>query len=1194
MIGKTLILCLCLSVGWLLTVAQVPQNNTHLPNQPNPPAPSNPSNPPNPSNQPNRSILSNLHKRIIPVKQGSVQLDSLSIVPGTVTIAGLPDSLYDIDFVNARLTWKHLPPLETVVVRYRVFRSRLNAVVNRMQFDSVMNFFGQPFVPDYAGVGQAENFFNFGNLNYSGSFGRAISFGNSQDAVFTSNLNLQMSGYLADSIEIVAAITDNNIPIQPDGTTAQLNEFDKIFLQFKKKNWQLSLGDIDIRQQQSYFLTFYKRLQGIAFETTTNITDSITNKTMVSGSIAKGKFNRNVLQPQEGNQGPYRLQGANNEFYFVVLANTERVYVDGVLLQRGEDRDYVINYNTAEITFTPKQMVTKDKRIVVEFEYADRNYLNSNIYLTNETNFNEKVKVRLGYFSNVDAKSSPINQTLDANQKLFLKNLGDSINQAYYPYAPIDTFSTGSILYKKVDTVYDGSKHDSVFVYSTSPDSAKYKLSFIEVGANNGNYVIDLNGANGKVYRWVMPVNGIKQGDYEAAIFLVTPKKQQVANLGVDYKINKNTMLTTEVAMSNYDVNTFSTIDKGNDKGYGAKVDLKNTRPFSWSKKGLKLTTDLNYEYVDARFKPLERLRTVEFTRDWGLPLVVTTPENENIVSAGVQLSDKGNNSLSYQFTEYNRGTTFTGFRNSITHVQTIGGWTFNNQFSLSNIEATDQKGYFWRPGVSISRRFKKLWNYTLGGSYAVEHNAIRNKFTDSMATQSFSFSTATAYLKSDAAKPNHWGITWFTRTNSYPLGTDLLKADRSQNVTLTTELLKNPHQQFRFTSTYRNLKIINSTLNSQLPDKSLLGRAEYQANTMKGLVSGNLLYEVGAGQEQKRDYSYVEVPAGQGQYTWIDYNHDGIQQLNEFEVALFQDQAKFIRIFTPTNEYVKASYNTFNYSINVNPRSAINLSTAHGMRKFVSRLNLQSSLQISKKEIANNLVQFNPFKAPLSDTSLITLTSNFINTFSFNRFSTKWGFDVTNARNNSKSLLTYGYESHKLYDWTLRTRLNITRIFTFEVTGHTGINQLITSNPQFDNRNYKINQNSVEPHVTFTRGSNFRWGVGYKLSNKNNEQGSMEKSISNSLNTDIKYNILQSTSISAKFTYSNITFTSLDNPPNPNSSSGYIMLEGLQPGKNYLWTLDLTKRLSNNLEFNMQYEGRKPGDSRIVHIGRASIRALL
>src|SRR4030095_10728531 len=137
-----------------------------------------------------------------------------------------------------------------------------------MNYDSMMsNFIGQPFTPNYGTDPRTESFFNFGNINYTGSFGRGIAFGNSQDAVVTSNLNLQLNGFLADSIEIVAAITDNNIPIQPDGTTQQLNEFDRIFLQFRKKTWQLSLGDIDLRQNQQYFLSFYKRLQGISFET---------------------------------------------------------------------------------------------------------------------------------------------------------------------------------------------------------------------------------------------------------------------------------------------------------------------------------------------------------------------------------------------------------------------------------------------------------------------------------------------------------------------------------------------------------------------------------------------------------------------------------------------------------------------------------------------------------------------------------------------------------------------------------------------------------------------------------------------------------------------------------------------------------------------------------------------------------------
>jgi hypothetical protein len=1139
--------------------------------------------------------LSNLRKKTILASQPITQLDSVSIIPKTVFVLGAPDSLYTIDYVNALLTWKTRPPLDTLVIYYRVFPTKLNAVVNRMAYDSIMNnFIGQPFAPNYAGVSQAEGFFNFGNINYNGSFGRAISFGNSQDAVVTSNLNLQLNGYLADSIEIVAAITDNNIPIQPDGTTQELNEFDRIFLQFRKKNWALSLGDIDIRQQQSYFLNFYKRLQGISFETNTAITPSISNNLLVSGSIAKGKFTRNVFNGQEGNQGPYRLQGANNEFFFVVLANTERVYIDGELLQRGEDQDYVINYNTAEIAFTPKRMITKDRRIQVEFEYADRNYLNSNIYLADEVKMGEKLKLRIGLFNNADAKSSPINQSLDPQQKLFLNTIGDSISRAFYPTATLDTFAAGKILYKKIDTTWNGAPaRDSIYVYTTNPDSARYSLSFIDVGVGNGDYLPDLNGANGKVYRWIEPVGDKKQGQYEPAVLLVTPKKQQLVSVGIDYNITKNTLLNTEVAMSTYDVNTFSSRDKGNDKGYAGKVQLKNTMPFKASKAGLQLITEGGFEYVEAKFKPLERLRNVEFTRDWGMPLQVTS-ENEAIATGAAQLADAKGNSLKYQFTRYNRGSTFTGIRNTISHYHTIMGWKLNNVFMYSDVNSTTDKGYFLRPTIDVSRTFPSLKNYTLGLNYSIEHNEIHNKLSDSVQAQSFSFENFQASIRSDVAKPNRWGVIYFTRTNAYPLGKELATSDRSHNVNVSAELLKNERHQFRFNGTYRTLTILNDKVTTQKADNSLLGRAEYLVNEWGGLVTGNVLYEVGAGQEQKRDYAYLEVPAGQGEYTWIDYNNDGIQQLNEFEVALFQDQAKYIRIFTPTNDFVKANYNTFNYTVGLNPRSIIKLAEAKPFMKLLANVNLQSSLQLNKKEIARGIVQFNPFKAPLSDTSLITLNSIFINTFSYNRFSPKWGFDVNNSRNSSKSLLTYGYESRKLDEWNLRARWNITRMFMLDVSGKTGINELVSSNVKFSNRNFKIDQYAVEPRFTFTKGASLRAMVGYKFTDKKNQTGSQEKSVSNAVSSEIKYNILQSTSIQARFTYNNITFSSLDITPNTNSPSAYIILDGLLPGKNFLWNLDLTKRLSNSLEINIQYEGRKPGTSRIVHIGRAAIRALL
>lgn len=1133
--------------------------------------------------------VSNLRKKLISTQSAKVQLDTLSLLPGSVYIPGISQDWYTVDEINATLSWKQKPPADSVWIRYRVFSTRLNAVTRHLNYDSVINYFvaSKPYTFNQTAFGQTDRFFDFGNLTYSGSFGRGIAFGNSQDAVVTSSLNLQLNGYLADSIEIVAAITDNNIPIQPDGTTQQLNEFDRIFLQFKKKSWALSLGDIDLRQNKSYFLNFYKRLQGIAFETTSQLAPNISNTSVMSGSIAKGKFTRNIIQGQEGNQGPYRLQGANNEFYFVLLANTERVFIDGELLQRGEDRDYVINYNTAEIAFTPKRMITKDSRIQVEFEYADRNYLNANLYFSNLTNFNNKLRLTVSAFSNSDAKSSPLNQSLDPSQKIFLKNLGDSINNAFYKVATPDTFAVGKILYKKIDTVYNGNLHDSVYVYSNNPDSARYNLSFVDVGFGKGDYLPDFNGANGKVYKWVAPVGGLKQGQFEAAIFLVTPKKQQLVSVLADYDISKNTNISTEFGYSNYDVNTFSNLDKSDNKGYAAKMKLTHLSTLG-GKAGNKLITDGGMEYTDARFKPLERLRTVEFLRDWGLPYTVD-PTNELILTAGSTLDNK-NGKLRYQLTDYKRGSDFNGVRNAITQNQLIHGWQFNNQFNLSTTNSTAEKGFFFRPVIDISKRLRHFHDYSIGAAYSIEHNEVRNKLADSVNATSFSFRTLQVSVRSALNKPNKWGVSYTTRTNSYPFGKNLVTSDISHNVNLTGELMKSEHHQFRWNITYRKLNILNGAVTTQKADQSLLARGEYQANILKGLITGNLLYETGSGQEQKRDFAYLEVPAGQGQYTWIDYNNNGIQELNEFELAVFKDQAKYIRIFTPSNLFVKTNYNTFNYSFSVNPGNAIDSRTAAGLKKLLSKLTLLSSMQIAKKELATGIVQLNPFKIPLNDTSLINLNAVYVNTLSFNRFSTRWSIDLNNTRNSGKTLLTYGLESRQLNEWKSSARVNASKAWQVELTARKGINQLSTASAKFDNRNFDLATWSMEPKIRFTKGTTFGISAGYKYSEKNNRTGDQEKFSSSGVNAEVNYRILQSGSVTSRFTYTNISFSPL---ANVNSTVGYTMLEGLLPGKNYLWNLELTKRLSNNLEVNIQYEGRKPGEARTVHIGRASVRAI-
>jgi hypothetical protein len=774
---------------------------------------------------------------------------------------------------------------------------------------------------------------------------------------------------------------------------------------------------------------------------------------------------------------------------------------------------------------------------------------------------------------------------LTSEQKQFLSEIGNNIENAKYPNAQIDTFSANKILYKKIDTLYNGT-HDSVYVYSTSKDDKLYSLSFTNVGPGNGNYSPAKGDANGRVFQWKAPVAGKKQGEWDPVILLITPKKHQILNLAAEYLLTKNSSIRAEVAMSDYDINTFSSKDKENNKGVAAKVHygLKE-KVFQNFKKGISLQTDIDYEYVQDNFKPLEVLRNVEFNRDWGLPFF-TNPATENLLHTSFQLSDEKNNLIRYQFTNYRRSDNYNGVRNSIENRMTIKGWNFTNNIFITSINGGLQKGSFIRPSFDINKAFASLNNISIGGGYLAETNKQFIKQYDTLLPISSGLDSWQIYVKSDESKPNKWGINFFARENKLPFQKELLTTGRSKNVNAMVELLKSEKHQFKLSTTYRILNTIDPKSSNNQVDKTLLGRAEYTINEWKGFLAGSVLYEAGAGQEPKREYTYVEVPAGQGYYTWIDYNKDGIPQLNEFEIAIYQDQKKWIRVFTPTNEFVKSNYVQFNYSVSLNPASIISRTTKSATLKFLSRISTGSTLQINKKNISSGVFDLSPFSKKLNDTSLITLYSFLSNTIYFNRRSAVWGFDVTHRLSNIKSLLNYGFETNTRRNITMKGRWNINKSIGTTITNKLIKNQLAT--PAFANRNYMVEGISLEPALSYIYKSDFRLSLIYTYDKKDNKVGDAEMALSNIMTAEVRYNVLSSGIINGRFSYNKIKFSGLQN-----STVGYILLDGLLPGKNYLWNIELTKKLAGNLELNLQYEGRKPGENKAIHTGRASIRAI-
>ena len=75
-----------------------------------------------------------------------------------------------------------------------------------------------------------------------------------------------------------------------------------------------------------------------------------------------------------GYKGPYRLTSNQGNKDISIISASEKVWVEGELMIRGANYDYVIDYSLAEITFTAKRLIHSDIDIFVEYEYVDGQY----------------------------------------------------------------------------------------------------------------------------------------------------------------------------------------------------------------------------------------------------------------------------------------------------------------------------------------------------------------------------------------------------------------------------------------------------------------------------------------------------------------------------------------------------------------------------------------------------------------------------------------------------------------------------------------------------------------------------------------------------------------------------------------------------------------------------------------------------
>src|SRR5690606_21526745 len=275
-----------------------------------------------------------------------------------------------LDYPSGALTLGEVAADSAAVlaVHYRTLPA-LPAVARRVLTEETDSL-GRQEVEEQAPA-EPEPLFGEARLERRGSISRGITAGSNRDVSVESGLRMELSGPITDDVTVQAVLTDASTPIQPEGTTQQLSDFDRVYVQLDAPVGTARLGDVDLAYTDGVFASLTRKIQGAAVEGAVPAFGAFAGgHVRAAGATTRGIFQSQDVTPVEGVQGPYRLRGRQGEEFVVVIAGSERVYLDGRLLTRGEAHDYVIDYATGELTFTPRHLITAERRITVDFEYT--------------------------------------------------------------------------------------------------------------------------------------------------------------------------------------------------------------------------------------------------------------------------------------------------------------------------------------------------------------------------------------------------------------------------------------------------------------------------------------------------------------------------------------------------------------------------------------------------------------------------------------------------------------------------------------------------------------------------------------------------------------------------------------------------------------------------------------------------------
>jgi hypothetical protein len=286
--------------------------------------------------------------------------------------------------------------------------------------------------------------------------------------------------------------------------------------------------------------------------------------------------------------------------------------------------------------------------------------------------------------------------------------------------------------------------------------------------------------------------------------------------------------------------------------------------------------------------------------------------------------------------------------------------------------------------------------------------------------------------------------------------------------------------------------------------------------------------------------------------------------------------------VLLPNQVYLRTHQNKLSQSLTLNPIQWAN--SPQASKRFWSHFYNQTSLLIDRKDINNSAsIRLNPFHSNAEDQ--LALQSNFRNQLFYNRGKQHYTISYSYSESKARNTLSFGYVEQETFSHQLNFLHKIKEQWLLGL--QTNLDENFSASENFSSKNFQLKESLLNPKVSYLLDDNKRFDVYYQYQNKKNSIGDMEQLSQEKYGVSFMLTQNQKAAISGEFNYFSNEFSG-----NSNTPVAYQMMEGLQPGTNFTWSLIAQKKLTKFLDLNLNYFGRKSETSRTIHTGTVQLKA--